>query len=125
MAAKPSDAKTTIDSLAELLREKGKMELGKIAQSLGVEQNVVENWAKVLEAGNMVKISNEVGKMYVEPLQVTKEQEAAVAATIDAQRAKLENELAMQRTTLDRCSKARRDKPFCEERRSDVSPEVS
>ncbi len=104
MAAKPSDAKTTIDSLAELLRERGKMELSKIAQQLGVEQNVVENWAKVLEAGNMVKISYEVGKMYVEPLQVTKEQETAVAAIIDAQRSKLENDLAIQRTSLDRYS---------------------
>jgi chromosome segregation ATPase len=102
MAAKPSDAKTTIDSLAELLRERGKMELSKIAQTLGVEQNVVENWAKVLEAGNMVKISYEVGKMYVEPLLVTKEQETAVAALIDAQRAKLENDVAQQKTSLDR-----------------------
>jgi methyl-accepting chemotaxis protein len=104
MAAKPSDARTTIDSLAELLRERGKMELSKVAQILGVEQNVVENWAKVLEAGNMVKISYEVGKMYVEPLQVTKEQETAVAAIIDAQRSKLENDLALQRTSLDRYS---------------------
>ncbi len=104
MAAKPSDAKTTIDSLAELLRERGKMELSKIAQQLGVEQNVVENWAKVLEAGNMVKISYEVGKMYVEPLQVTKDQETAVAAIIDAQRSKLENDLAQQRSSLDRYS---------------------
>ncbi len=104
MAAKPSDAKTTIDSLAELLRTRGKMELSKISQTLGIEQNVIENWAKVLEAGNMVKISYEIGKMYVEPLQVTKEQETAVAAIIDAQRSKLENDLAIQKTSLDRYS---------------------
>ncbi len=102
MAAKPSDAKTTIDSLAELLKERGKMEIGKIASTLGVDQRIVENWAKVLEEGNLVKITNEVGRMYVEPITITREQEQNVTATIDAQRSKLENDVAMQKVALDR-----------------------
>ncbi len=102
MPGKPSEAKTTIDSLAELLRAKGKMELGKIAQELGVTPSIVENWAKVLEQGSMVKITYEVGKMYVEPITVSKEQETALAATVDAEKVKLENDLALQRSSLDK-----------------------
>ena len=102
MAAKPSDAKTTIDSLAELLKEKGKMELSKIAQNLGVEQNIIENWARVLEEGSLVKITYEVGKMYVEPATVTAEQERALSATVEAEKVKLENDLALQKSSLDK-----------------------
>jgi archaellum component FlaC/DNA-binding transcriptional ArsR family regulator len=104
MAGKPSDATTSIDSLAELLKSRGKMELSKIAQTLGVEQNIVENWAKVLEEGNLVRITYEVGKMYVESMTVTKDQESALIATVEAQKVKLENDLALQRTSLERYS---------------------
>ncbi len=104
MAAKPSDATTTIDSLAELLKDKGKMELSKIAAALGVQQSIVENWAKVLEGGNLVKITYEVGKMYVEPKTVTREQEQAMVATVEAEKVTLENDLALQRSSLDKYS---------------------
>ena len=99
-----SEATTTIDSLAELLKTRGKMELSKIATTLGVNQGIVENWSKVLEEGRLVRISYEVGKMYVEPMTVTKEQESALAATVEAEKMKLENDLVLQRTSLDRLS---------------------
>src|ERR1700674_2839127 len=99
-AATPSEAKTTIDSLAELLKEKGKMELGKIAQIMGVEQNVVENWAKVLEQGGIARITYEVGKMYVAPISLSKEQEQVVRANVDAERSALESDVASQRASI-------------------------
>ena len=81
MAAKPSEAKTTIDTLTELLRSKGKMEINKIADSLSIDTSIAENLVKVLEDANLVKVTYEVGKMYVEPMLVTREQEQAFAAT--------------------------------------------
>ena len=66
MAAKPSEAKTTIDTLTELLKSKGKMEINKIADSLGIDTSIAENLIKVLEDANLVKVTYEVGKMYVE-----------------------------------------------------------
>ncbi len=59
--------KTSIDSLVELLNTKGKMDVNGIAVELGVPAAVIENWAKVLEKGEMAKIAYELGKMYVMP----------------------------------------------------------
>jgi len=58
-------AKTSIDSLIELLNIKGKLELNDVAITLGIAPNIVEDWAKVLDANKIVKITNELGKMYL------------------------------------------------------------
>ncbi len=60
------EAKTTIDALPELLRQKGRMELSKLAAALNVSEAIAEDWAKILEAGGMVRIIYEMGKMYIE-----------------------------------------------------------
>ncbi len=99
-----SEAKTTIDSLVELLTSKGKTELGKLAPELGVDPAVVESWCKVLEEGHMCKISYEMGRMYVEPISLSKEEEKYVRAKTISQAAVLEGELAAQRAQLDKLS---------------------
>jgi chromosome segregation ATPase len=99
-----SEAKTTIDSLVELLRSRGKTELGKLAPELGVDPAVVESWCKVLEEGRMCKISYEMGRMYVEPISLSKEEEKYVKAKLGSQAAVLEGELAAQRAQLDKLS---------------------
>ncbi len=102
MAANPKpDAKTTIDSLTELLKEKGRIELGKAAATLGINPTIVENWAKVLEKGNMVRITYEVGKMYIEPVSVSKEQERAIEATVEAERSTIASTVAQERASLE------------------------
>lgn len=89
MADSSGQAKTSIDSLVELLHSKGRMELHQIALTLAVDPTIVESWAKVLEEGNLARIVNEVGKMYVEPITITKEQEQSVKAAIETEKSTL------------------------------------
>ena len=63
-----SEAKTSIDSLIELLSDKGKLDLNTVSITLGVSPTIMEEWAKVLESGKLIKVSYEVGKMYLELL---------------------------------------------------------
>ncbi len=102
MAAKPSEAKTTIDTLTELLKSKGKMEINKIADSLGIDASIAENLIKVLEDANLVKVTYEVGKMYVEPMSVTREQEQAFAVTRAEEKTTIDNAIAVQKVALDK-----------------------
>lgn len=99
-----SQTKTTIDSMIELLRDKGKMELSQISQTLGIDQTVVENWAKVLERGNLVKISYEVGKMFVAPYSLTPEQESSVGKEVQARTSSIESSAASGLLSLDSLS---------------------
>ncbi len=104
MASAAPETRTTIDSLVELLKKKGKMDLNSISIVLGVDNNVVENWAKVLEKGNIVKISYEVGKMFVSLVTLTPEQEAGVKTQIDARAASLEAQSGSELLSLDKLS---------------------
>ncbi len=65
------EARTTIDAMIDLLKKKGKSDITSIAAELGVSSSVIEDWAKVLEAGNIVVITHEVGKMFVAPVAIS------------------------------------------------------
>ncbi len=62
-----NEAKTNIDRMLALLQSKGKMDVNTLALSLDTPASVIDDWAKILESANMVKISYELGKMYIEP----------------------------------------------------------
>ena len=102
-----SEAKTSIDSLIELLNTKGKMDLNSIAITLDVSPTILEEWAKVLENGKLIKISYEVGKMYLEPLAVGTGTELGKSAALktEVQRSILQSEMEMEKITLDKFSK--------------------
>ncbi len=106
MAAGAPETKTTIDSLVELLKKRGKMDLNTISTALGVDTAVVENWAKVLEKGNVVRITYEVGKMFVSPSTLTPEQEATEKARLEAKTVTLEAEAGTQLISLDKFTEA-------------------
>jgi chromosome segregation ATPase len=94
MAMQPdAETKTTIDTLIETLKSSGKTDLATLAGELNTDTSVVENWAKILEKGGMVKISYEVGKMFISPLNLTQEQEKTIKSDIQLKAA------AMQETT--------------------------
>ncbi len=100
------EAKTSIDSLLELLKERGKMDLNSVSISLGVSPMIIEEWAKVLESGKLIKIDYEVGKMYLEPLAGdTSEAVKSAAMKMEAQRLALLNEMEVERISLDKYSK--------------------
>ncbi len=60
--------KTSIDALLDLIKVRGKSDINTIATSVGTAPSIVENWIKILEKGDMVKVTYELGKMYVAPL---------------------------------------------------------
>lgn len=59
--------KTSIDSLLDLIKAKGKSDINTISAAVGIAPSIVENWVKILEKGGMVKVTYELGKMYVAP----------------------------------------------------------
>jgi len=99
------EAKTSIDSLLELLKEKGKTDLNTVSITLGVSPTIIEEWAKVLENGKLIRISYEVGKMYLEPISESGEQGRTTSIKTDAQKAALMNEMEVENITLDKYSK--------------------
>ncbi|OJT94147.1 MAG: hypothetical protein JJ59_04180 [Candidatus Micrarchaeum sp. AZ1] len=81
-----TEARTTIDTMLELIRSKGRIDLNSIASSLGIAPSVVEGWAKVLESGNLIKISYEVGKMFLTPIELSKDEMQALESKTQQQK---------------------------------------
>src|SRR5271170_5516673 len=99
------ETRTSIDTLLELLKVKGKSELNGVAVALDVDPRIVENWAKVLEAGNLIKISYKVGKMYLEPMNLKPEQQLDMKTKTDVTKFILEEDIAIERISLEKFSK--------------------
>lgn len=102
-AATPgAETRTSIDALVELLREKGKMDVNMIAGTLGISPAIVESWAKVLEKGGIVRISYEVGRMFIEPVTLSPEQAKMVASKVEVQRGIVQENIAAQRSEAEK-----------------------
>ncbi|MEM0149622.1 MAG: hypothetical protein QXW10_01860 [Candidatus Micrarchaeaceae archaeon] len=95
------ESRTTIDALVDLLRSKGKTDVNSAALALGTDPKVVEEWAKVLESNNMLKISYEMGKMYIQLFELGKEELGIVEKKVESQKSVIEEELASQNITLE------------------------
>ncbi len=95
--------KTSIDSLIEFIKSKGvATEISTVASSLGIAEPIAEQWAKVLEEANLIKISYRVGKMFVEPVTLSPENSKIIATKIATKRDMLEEEVSMQLKQLDK-----------------------
>jgi chromosome segregation ATPase len=99
------EARTSIDTLLELVKSRGKTELTSAAVSLNVDPRIIENWAKVLESGGLIHITYEVGKMYLEPITIGVEQQKDLKLKTDFTKFILEEDLAVERISLDKFSK--------------------
>ena len=99
------ETRTSIDRLLELLKIKGKSELNSIAVALNIDPRIVENWAKVLENGNLIRISYEVGRMYLEPVNLQPEQQQDMKTKAEFTKFILEEDIAIERISLDKFSK--------------------
>ncbi len=100
------ETKTTIDSLLELIKNNGKMELSKVSARIGVGPDIIESWSKVLEQGGLVKITYEVGKMYIAPITVNQEQVEMNEIQLDVKKDTLEQNLSAQIISLNEFSAA-------------------
>ncbi len=99
------ETKTSIDALLELLKNRGRCELTGVSVELGVSPNIVESWAKILERGKLVRISYELGKMYMEPLRVSAEEQDALRATTQIKQTGISEDVEMERLALEHFTK--------------------
>jgi DNA-binding transcriptional ArsR family regulator/uncharacterized protein YukE len=97
---------TSIDSLVKLLRAKGKLELSKVAEQLDVSPSLLDNWAKVLEQNNIIKISYELGKMYLSPVSKAEEDAKMVSARAEVKRDVIAQSLSTQLVELNNFASA-------------------
>ncbi len=103
--AESSVATTGIDGLVIYLKEHGESDTISLAEALKVDQTVIEEWAKILEKANIVKISYRMGKMYIAPLVAKPEQVQTLKEEIEVKKGTLESEINAQVITLDQISK--------------------
>ena len=99
------ETRTSIDRLLELLKVKGKSELNSIAVTLNIDPRIIENWAKVLENGNLIRIDYQVGRMYLEPVSLAPEQQKDLKTKEEFTKFILEEDVAIERISLDKFSK--------------------
>ncbi len=89
--------KTTIDSMLEYVNANGKSDVNTIASVLGTYPGIIEDWAKILESGGLVKITNELGKMFVAPAGSIPSQNVAESELLTIQKAKISQSTEYQR----------------------------
>ncbi len=89
MAEDIVSGKTTIDSMLEYINSNGKSDVNTIATVLGTYPGIVEDWAKILESGGLVKITNEIGKMFVAPVNAAPAQNVAATELMSIQKARI------------------------------------
>ncbi|MEM0201831.1 MAG: hypothetical protein QXR73_01485 [Candidatus Micrarchaeaceae archaeon] len=107
MGQKPNEeARTTIDTMLELIRSKGRIDLNSIASTLGIAPSVVEGWAKVLESGNLIKISYEVGKMFLSPMEISKEEMQALETKTEQQKFIMSEEIEADLISTDKLAQS-------------------
>ncbi|MGC8694516.1 MAG: hypothetical protein ACP5RI_02775 [Candidatus Micrarchaeia archaeon] len=92
---------TPIDRLMDLLSSKKKLELNTIAASLNVAPNIVESWIKMLEDNNIVTVTYELGKMYVELKNKTNESSKVSTTKLEIKQADLENKIINKKLDIE------------------------
>lgn len=96
------DIFTGIDALVKYLNEHGETESVVAAGALAVSERTVEDWAKILEKANIVRISYKLGKMYVALTSGSKAGEKEVKQTVDIKKTILEGELLNQMNIMEK-----------------------
>ncbi|OJI07503.1 MAG: hypothetical protein BK997_02720 [Candidatus Micrarchaeum sp. ARMAN-1] len=104
-----TEARTTIDTMLELIRSKGRIDLNSIASTLGIAPSVVEGWAKVLESGNLIKISYEVGKMFLSPMEISKEEMQALETKTEQQKFIMSEEIDADLISIEKLEQSLRE----------------
>ena len=97
--------KTGIDALLEYIRKNGESSESTLATELKTSEKVIESWADILEKANIVKINYKVGKMYIEPVNISEGAKETLAKKVETQRGALEEEINIQASLVNDISK--------------------
>ncbi len=103
--AEPSVATTGIDSLVRYLKDHGESDSISLAIALKVDQTVVEEWVKVLEKADIVKISYRLGRMYISALIAKPENVQTIKEGIEVRKGALESDVNAQAVMMEQISK--------------------
>ncbi|MCL5094942.1 MAG: hypothetical protein M1168_03100, partial [Candidatus Marsarchaeota archaeon] len=95
-------AKTSIDSLIELVHVKGRIELNEASVTLGIAPNIVEDWAKVLDQNNLIKITNELGRLYLISVNLSSEDIFKTQEKIKTQTSMAQSDISIQLLSLEK-----------------------
>jgi len=100
------ETRTTIDSMLELLRARGRMDINSITAVLNIAPTVVEGWAKVLESGGLARITYDFGRMFVEPFGMLGVGEEVLKAQSLARKTVVEQSVETQNILINRINDA-------------------
>ncbi|RLG20073.1 hypothetical protein DRN67_00970 [Candidatus Micrarchaeota archaeon] len=90
----PEDAITTgIDGLIRIVHERGRVELREAADMLGVPTELAEEWAKLLEEENVLRMEFKLTKTYLVWKGPTREELARSVKKIDVERDEMTKDL--------------------------------
>ena len=95
-------AKTSIDSLIELVHVKGRIELNEASVTLGIAPNIVEDWAKVLDQNNLIKITNELGRLYLISVNLSSEDIFKTQEKIKTKTSMAQSDISIQLLSLEK-----------------------
>lgn len=93
-------ATTSIDQLAQYLREHGETEITKLASVFRVDTKVIEHWCSILESANIAKLTNKMGTVYAGPMEIPKEEVKTFKSFVEVKASTLESDLRTREVVL-------------------------
>ena len=100
------ETKTTIDSMLELLRSRGKMDINSVSAALNVAPSVIEGWAKIFETGGLARITYDFGRMFIEPIELQGVSQEVLKAQTGAKKTVIEQSVETQNVLISRITDA-------------------
>ncbi|MEM3400246.1 MAG: hypothetical protein QXP42_05430, partial [Candidatus Micrarchaeia archaeon] len=72
----PGEIKTEIDIILQLLRERGKVKLSEISREFGIDEEILEKWAEILDYRGVAKIEYGIDGTYLGLVKEEKDKQA-------------------------------------------------
>jgi uncharacterized coiled-coil DUF342 family protein len=94
-------ATTGIDALAAYVKEHGETDLQTLAGVFHTDSRIVEHWAAILESAGIVRINNKLGKIFVSPMVLGKEEIRSFKSYTEVKGTTLMSQIGSKETILN------------------------
>ncbi|MGC8586835.1 MAG: hypothetical protein ACP5K9_00905 [Candidatus Micrarchaeia archaeon] len=91
---------TGIDALVEYIKTHGESDSATLASAMNVSETVIEEWAGILEKAGIVQITYKAAKMYVSPVEVSREHVEELQHSVEVKKSTLESDIMAQNRLL-------------------------